>query len=228
MDQCERSPIALTANEKKMVLSVYNYIHSLEIINLRKEVSLATGVGKATVARVLAEFNKTGAVIASEQGHRSSRTLKADYIKAIQDLILTANKNGIPLSLRMLVLDLTELGFPVSKAQLARHLKKLGYRYGKGEWQNILLESPENVAYRARYLRWRFENIQDKNEMPIFPEVFLDESYCHMHHNRNLTWLPKDGIVYEKGRGPMLVIFGAIVIFQDRNNNQIKDELVRQ
>ncbi|CAG8807767.1 5945_t:CDS:1, partial [Gigaspora rosea] len=29
----------------------------------------------------------------SEQGHRSSRTLKTDYIKAIQDLILTANKN---------------------------------------------------------------------------------------------------------------------------------------
>ncbi|CAG8854395.1 30448_t:CDS:1, partial [Gigaspora margarita] len=51
--------------------------------------------------------------------HRSSRTLKTDYIKAIQDLILTANKNGIPLSLRILVLDLTELGFPVSKAQLA-------------------------------------------------------------------------------------------------------------
>ncbi|CAG8853372.1 6313_t:CDS:1, partial [Gigaspora margarita] len=70
MDQYERSPIALTANEKKMVLSVHNYIHSLEIINLHKEVSLATGVGEATVAHVLAEFNKTGAVIASEQGHR--------------------------------------------------------------------------------------------------------------------------------------------------------------
>src|SRR5260363_307551 len=64
--------------------------------------------------------------------------------------------------------------------------------------------------------------------MPILPEVFLDESYCHMHHNQNLTWLPKDGIVYEKGRGPMLVIFGAIVIFQDRNNNQIKGKLVHQ
>ncbi|CAG8836719.1 46432_t:CDS:1, partial [Gigaspora margarita] len=119
MDQCKHDPIALTANEKKIGLSVYNYIHSFEIINLCKEVSLAIGVGKATVACVLAEFNKTGAVIASEQGHQSSRTLKTDYIKAIQYLILTANKNRILLFLRILVLDLTELGFPVSKAQLA-------------------------------------------------------------------------------------------------------------
>ncbi|CAG8569962.1 7255_t:CDS:2 [Gigaspora rosea] len=101
-----------------MGLSVYNYIHSLEIINPRKEVSLTTGVGKATVAHVLAEFNKTRAVIASEKGHRSSRNLKPDYIKAIQELILATNKNRIPLSLRMLVLDLTELGFPVLKARL--------------------------------------------------------------------------------------------------------------
>ncbi|CAG8715604.1 10751_t:CDS:1, partial [Gigaspora rosea] len=69
MDQCKRSPIALTANEKKMGLSVYNYIHSLEIINLRQQVSLPTGVGEATVACVLAEFNKTGAVVASEKDH---------------------------------------------------------------------------------------------------------------------------------------------------------------
>ncbi|CAG8711619.1 27807_t:CDS:1, partial [Gigaspora margarita] len=49
------------------------------------------------------------AVIASEQGYQSSRTLKIEYIKVIQDLILTTNKNGIPLSLQMLDLDLTEL-----------------------------------------------------------------------------------------------------------------------
>ncbi|CAG8637875.1 32537_t:CDS:1, partial [Racocetra persica] len=106
--QCERNPIALTANEKKMILSIYNYIHSLEIINLRQEVSLATGVGEATVAYVLAEFNKTGTVIASKQDYWSSKTLKMEYIKAIQDLILTANKNEILLSLRIFVLDLTK------------------------------------------------------------------------------------------------------------------------
>ncbi|CAG8758623.1 10706_t:CDS:2 [Gigaspora margarita] len=137
MDQCERSPIALTANKKKMVLSVHNYIHSLEIINLRKEVSLATGVGEATIARVLAEFNKTGAVIASKQGHRSSRTLKTDYIKAIQDLILTANKNGIPLSLRMLVLDLTELGFPKITSEVVVSCWKKCLNKAKEYWKTI-------------------------------------------------------------------------------------------
>ncbi|CAG8835483.1 481_t:CDS:1, partial [Gigaspora margarita] len=76
LDQCEHSSIALTANKKKIVLSIYNYIHSLEIINLCKEVSLTTDIGKAAIACILAEFYETRTFIASDQGHQSSRLLK--------------------------------------------------------------------------------------------------------------------------------------------------------
>ncbi|CAG8806957.1 13876_t:CDS:1, partial [Dentiscutata erythropus] len=66
---------------------------SYQFTNLHKEVSLATRVGKATIDCVIAEFNKNRVVIASEQGHRYSRALKTEYVKAIQDLILIANKH---------------------------------------------------------------------------------------------------------------------------------------
>ncbi|CAG8722636.1 25200_t:CDS:1, partial [Racocetra persica] len=76
--QIERTQITLTVNEKKMIISVHNYIkekikmtdeQAKQITNLRKEVSIATGVGEATIARVVAEFNKTENITSSEQDH---------------------------------------------------------------------------------------------------------------------------------------------------------------
>ncbi|CAG8742546.1 2569_t:CDS:1, partial [Gigaspora rosea] len=80
---CERNQTALTANEKKMILSVYRYLKSQWVTNSREEVSLATGVSEATVALVLSEFNKTGTVISSEHGHRHPGVFDTNYVKAI-------------------------------------------------------------------------------------------------------------------------------------------------
>ncbi|CAG8699666.1 13792_t:CDS:2 [Cetraspora pellucida] len=93
---------------------------SKKTTNLHKEVSIATGVGEVTIARVVAEFNKTGKVTASEQGHRAPKDFQAEYVNAIHVLILFANRNGLPLSLREIILELSKLGFVISKAQLAR------------------------------------------------------------------------------------------------------------
>ncbi|CAG8679084.1 27814_t:CDS:2 [Dentiscutata erythropus] len=69
MAQIKCTQIALTANKKIIILSVYSYLQknmlkqqTNEATNLRKEVSLVTGVGEATIARVVAEFNETGKV----------------------------------------------------------------------------------------------------------------------------------------------------------------------
>ncbi|CAG8727970.1 3697_t:CDS:2, partial [Gigaspora margarita] len=88
-------------------------------------VSIATGVGEATIAHVVAEFNKYGNVTSSEQGHRPSKDFQVEYMSAVHDLILSTNRNGFPLSLRDIVFQLSELGFVISKAQLVRHMKKL-------------------------------------------------------------------------------------------------------
>ncbi|CAG8604370.1 17324_t:CDS:2 [Gigaspora margarita] len=129
MDQIECTKIALTVNEKKMIIFVHNYIkekmkmseeQAKQINDLRKEVSKATGVDEATIARIVAEFNKTGNVTSSEQGHRPSKDFQVEYMNAVHELILSANRNGLPLSLRDIVFELSELGFVISKAQLAR------------------------------------------------------------------------------------------------------------
>ncbi|CAG8845663.1 34555_t:CDS:1, partial [Racocetra persica] len=113
-----RTPIALTDNEKIMVLSVHRYLQknmpklkSKEATNLRKEVSLATGVGEATVARVVADFNKTGKIVSSKQDQRAPKEFQAEYVDKIHDLVISANRSGFPLSLKFLVQELFESGF---------------------------------------------------------------------------------------------------------------------
>ena len=102
----------------------------------------------------------------------------------------------------------------------------MGYYYGRGERRNILHESPENVAFRNCYLRRRFENLQGGNKVPTKPEVFLDESYCHLHHITGHTWVPSHGIVYEPGHGPLIIIFGAIIVMCNGNTNKLFDEII--
>ncbi|CAG8518422.1 2893_t:CDS:2 [Cetraspora pellucida] len=84
---------------------------SKQATNLRKEVSLATGVGEATVAHVIAEFNKAKKVTSSKQGQRTPKDFQAEYVNAVHDLVLSANKDGLPLSLQAPVFELSELGF---------------------------------------------------------------------------------------------------------------------
>ncbi|CAG8723011.1 7872_t:CDS:1 [Gigaspora rosea] len=123
MPQIKHTPGALTANKKMMVLSVHRYLQknmpkrqSSEATTLRKEVALAIGVGEATVARIVAEINKTGEVAPSKQGQRAPKDFQTEYVDIICDQILAGNKSGTPLSLRTLIIELSELGFTVSKA----------------------------------------------------------------------------------------------------------------
>src|SRR5581483_1121413 len=121
---------------------------------------------------------------------------------------------------------LEEHDYILSKEQLLRVLHTLGYYYGHGERRNILHESLENVAFRNCYLRRHFENLQGRNKVPIRPEVFLNESYYHLHHTTNRTWVPNHGVVYSPGRGPLIVIFGAIVVMRNGNSNKLFGEIV--
>lgn len=102
----------------------------------------------------------------------------------------------------------------------------MGFYYGQGERRNILHESPNNIAFRCRYLRYRFANLEGKNDVPRRPEVFLDESYCHLHHNTRKTWVPHQGVVLTPGHGPLVVIFGAIIVFRNGSSNKLHGELV--
>ena len=133
--------------------------------------------------------------------------------------IWDANKKAEQLNTPILRQFLSEYGHELSKWRLLRILHHLGYYFGQGEHRDILHESPNNVAYRCRYLRFRFANLEGNNDVPRRPEVFLDESYCHLHHTSRNTWVPHQGVVLAPGHGPLVVIFGAIIVFRNGSSS---------
>ncbi|CAB4424159.1 unnamed protein product [Rhizophagus irregularis] len=68
--------------------------------------------------------------------------------------------------------------------------------------------------------------VMGANKVPTRPEVFLDESYCHLHHTTSRTWVPNHGVVYSPGHGPLIVIFGAIIVMRNGNSNKLFGEIV--
>ena len=218
-----------------MIFSTYKYFleyrqgqKQQEYMQLRKLVATVLGISEATVARVIAEGNKNEnkQFTAPKLPGRPREELKPNVSEVIQGLVMSANSAALPLSTPVLRQQLEDKGYKYSKWQLLRILHALGYFYGHGERRNILHESPENVAFRGRYLRWRFSNLQGKNRVPVLPEVFLNECYCHLNHTTNYTWVPSHGIVSAPGHGPLLVIFGAIIVMRNCNTNKIEGEIV--
>lgn len=141
------------------------------------------------VARVVSDWNRRndGQFTPHKTMGRPIMEPDCDIAELIRSLIRTANASGTSLATAILRQKLAEHGHTLSKGQLLRVLHLLGYYYGRGERRNILHEAPANVAFRGRYLRKRFDNLQGRNNVPTRPEVFLDESYCHLHYTRNST-----------------------------------------
>jgi len=231
----KRSGTPLTDNEKLMIINVYNYFkednsrkEDHRKLTLRKRVAEVLGVAESTVGSVVSDWNNRGDNTFTP--HKTLGRPKSEPNENLSELlrtkILDSNKKAEQLNTPILRQFLSENGYELSKWTLLRVLHRLGYYFGQGECRNILHESPNNVAYRCRYLRFRFANLEGNNDVPRRPEVFLDESYCHLHHTSRNTWVPHQGVVLTPGHGPLVVIFGAIVVFRNGSSNKLYGELV--
>lgn len=230
-----RSRTPLTENEKWMVINAHRYFSGAtsfekqnQNISLRKRVALVLGVAESTVGVVLSDWNRRNdGTFSAHQNLGPPKSQPDENIASLLRTYITdSNTTGHQISTPFLRQFLSEHGYTLSKWQLLRILHQLGYYYGKGERRNILHESPNNVIFRCHYIRYRFANLEGNNDVPHLPEVFLDESYCHLHHTSPNTWVPQQGVVLTPGRGPLLVIFGAIIVFQNGGTNKIHGELV--
>ena len=231
----KRAGTPLTDNEKLMIINVHQYFsgvnsktESHQKSTLRKRVAEALGIAEGTVGSIVSDWNSRGD--STFTPHKTLGRPKSQPNEDISELlrtkILNANKTGGQLSTPILRQFLAENGYDFSKWKLLRLLHHLGFYYGQGERRNILHESPNNIAFRCRYLRYRFANLEGNNDVPRYPEVFLDESYCHLHHNTRKTWVPHRGVILEPGHGPLVVIFGAIIVFRNGASNKLHGELV--
>ncbi|RIA88791.1 hypothetical protein C1645_825824 [Glomus cerebriforme] len=194
----KRNGALLTDNEKSMIINVAEVL----------------GVSEGTIGSVVADWNSRGDNTFIPHKVLGRPTLEPDenISELLRMKILNANKMGEHLSTPILRQYLSEQGLTISKWKLLWILHRLGYYFDQGERRNILHESPNNVAFRCHYLHFCFANLEGKNDVPRLPEVFLDESYCHLHHTSRNTWVPHQGVVLSPGHGPLVVIFGAIIV----------------
>jgi transposase len=231
----KRSGAPLTENEKLMIINTHKYFSKAtsdheqhQKLTLRKRVALVLGVSEGTIASVVADWNRhsDGTFSVHKILGRPKLNPDDDIKILLRNYIIENNNTGKQISTLTLQQFLSEHGHTFSKWKIIRILHRLGYYYGRGERRNILHEAPNNVAFRCCYIRHRMANLEGKNNVPRRPEVFLDESYCHLNHTHPKTWLPQKGVVLTQGHGPLLIIFGAIIVFRNGSTNKIHGELV--
>lgn len=132
-------------------------------------------------------------------------------LQDIRSYMLECNAKAQPVTLSLLQEYLSNYGIVVSKNTIRMRLRKAGVKFGRGKRRNIAHEAPHTVAYRARFLRIFYDNL-DTEQKPLKPLVFLDESYVNENHVSGCTWFDPDTWVSEyAGKGRRFCIFGAIV-----------------
>ena len=64
----------------------------------------------------------------------------------------------------------------------------------------MLAELPARVAYRAKYVREKIANCDNRKQRRV-PEIFIDELYCNIHHVAGKMWLEEGARRFTKSRG---------------------------
>jgi hypothetical protein len=108
----------------------------------------------------------------------------------VRELATKMNKSGKPVAAPKLAkVFKEEHNIFVYVRSLRRVLRQMGIRFIKGKSRNIMAESATNVAFRAQYLRKKVANLSRRG-FPIRPEVYLDETFCNLHHtaSRGSMW----------------------------------------
>jgi transposase len=169
------------------------------------------GVNPNTVTKVqkLARDGGEAAIEAHASRPGRPQNDEQDAVEAARAIVREYSHARRPLSLPKLLTELKSQGVAIARRTLSRRLHDAGMRYGHGVRRSHLHEDSAVVTLRAHYLKARMRN-RRKHSLPKMPEVFLDESYCNLHHTRPKTWLDVDGYrESESGRGKRYCIVGA-------------------
>lgn len=176
----------------------------------------ALDIGKATVKRIMAEYNKNGQkIVIKPQAPRG----KPDYQVAInlqpiiRQYVRSENLKGLYVSIQKLQTYLIgQHQAEIASTTLWRALQRWGFIYGTGKRRSALKERDEVILARRKYLRAKRTNRNSDGTLKR-PEVYLDETYINRNHSNQFTWyLEKDGAWVNKpsGKGPRWIIVHGI------------------
>ncbi|KAG9062142.1 hypothetical protein KI688_006474 [Linnemannia hyalina] len=151
----------------------------------------------------------------------------------IYTIIKDTSNDGLPNSIHLIRNRLEQdFNFKVSVRTINRTLHDLGCYWGTGTRRHLNHDSKANVKYRHEYLRRRLANLSSRftrdyqgQELILrYPEVFLDESYCHLDHTNPCRWVIPGVLVTQPGHCSILVIFAAFVVWFD--GRKVRSKLV--
>lgn len=154
--------IVLRSSEKTTVINIYkllmktvtSYPYKTDVVN---QVSEVMGISKTTVNRFLSEYRKTGKVTSPQKSEASHVV-----IGKLDDFTLTAIKrkvhefyfnNELPTVDKVLTAVNNDQDLPsFTRTTMYNILKKLKFKYVKRFRKSILLERPDLLAWRTKYL----------------------------------------------------------------------------
>ena len=180
-------------------------------------------IGPRTVSRVMATARDTTVDVQLHPETRGRKTIVDNNAVVMMRGILLQNAAlGHPSSTRSLRDMLAEQNIHLDRKTIYRTVRRMGFKWLKGYRRLLAAEKPEIQAFRAAYLRRKLLN-RDANNIPRRPEIYLDESFIHEHHTRELSWVHAENkklYAAPTSRGNRYVIVGAGVV--QKENDHIK------
>lgn len=187
----------LSLREKQLLVNVLNYnlnnrAEDESVNYITKKVSEMTGVSQRTLFTVRkASTSATGIEPPKKRakGERISNSRSNKYDEATQGIIRTKVHSfflqNIPPTLNAILASVNaDPDVPdFSKTTLYRLLKDMGFMYHNRTRRAMLIEKPEIIEWRHRYLR-AIRNYRREN----FNIVYLDESWVNIGHTVNKEW----------------------------------------
>ncbi|POM64409.1 hypothetical protein PHPALM_20065 [Phytophthora palmivora] len=175
--------------------------------DVRDHVNECMGFAKSTISAVWGHWKRHHepkfAEVSKPRAGGRPRTFGESFYPLIREIVSDINQSAKPVSAPVVAKRLNvENGIDMSVRSVRRVLWRMGMRFIKGVERNILAESVVNVSLRAKYLRKKLSNL-NRRQFLIRPEVFLDETFCNLHHAAQRSRGDEDKKRYTKsGRGP--------------------------
>ncbi len=186
----------LTPEKKETIVALKKYFDRTRDDDLEQmspgveRVENASGIGIATIKRVMADHNRGVDFTNQDPVYRGRpQRLLSDSMQAVtRDYVRRSNREGCYITLEKLCeyLESVDPEQKFSIRTLGRALDRWGFTFGKGIRTQRLREKNHVVAARQRYLRRKRTN--RKGEGSIRPEVYLDESYVNRNHSNDFIW----------------------------------------
>jgi transposase len=184
--------------------------------NSTSRTAKALDIGKATVKRIMAEYNKNDQkIVIKPQAPRGKPAYQVatNLQPIIRQYVRSENLKGLHVSIQKLQTYLFENHqAQIATATLWRALQRWGFVYGTDKRRSALKERDEVILARRKYLRAKRANRNPDGTLKR-PEIYLDETYINRNHSNQFIWyLEEDGAWVNKpsGKGPRWIIVHAI------------------